>query len=1137
MSIPSSRVDLGAAAFAASKPSGVVTCTSDAVRSPTATQGEMSKNAPVLSLPSLNALFAHKVKTMGDSVFLCVPKKDSSFPASSFEYDQYTFSQTDSLVKKICAKYARILPPRRHEDAQKVVALFADSGFDYALNALAICRLGHTVAYLSTNNSVPALAHLVKATKAQCLLYGTDQTSKILDLKAFLLEQGQTSTQMMQWTTVAEAVETSPAEDQTGREAFPASQLSYAEESPEVAFIVHSSGSTGFPKPILITHRASVANLASAFGRDGFITVPLFHNFGHASFWRAVYAGKKLFMHDGRLTADVLVDAIGASTASQFYAVPFVLKLLSESERGLEALRRFELVTFAGSACPSEIGDMLVQQHNVPLVALYGSTEVGQLMTSFRDFATDKEWEFLRPTAAFKPFLHLENVGSDESGPFEVVVDSKWRALTKSNRPDGSYATSDLFVRHPTLPDAFKFVGRSDDTLVHYNGEKTNPVPMELAIRSSPYVAECLVFGAGRAQTGVLVVPSSLAVEKAQAESSAASEASLDRQLGRLVWKAVEAANREAPSHSRVVPELVKLLPADTKFSSADKGSLIRAKVVKAFEQEIAQAYADYEAGTAAGLESVQIQQVDDEPSAISVVAQVVSEVSGRPISPPPASAEFFNVDLIQLGIDSLQANRIRNLLQQRVQLPSRLPPNLVFEHPTVRKLAKFLLSSARGEEQSASSVDRNASENQAMHTTMQQLERLLMVRDATIVQAAAAACAVPRKHTIVLTGSTGSLGAHILQQLATMDDIKTVVCLNRAKSNDDAQKRTEESLQVRGLSSTAQIVAEKGVRIVCLASDLNKPQLGLDNDAWGYLLKDTSCVIHNGWPVNFNMSVESFSSSLFGTVALMNLLSQTVGTQSPRFIFSSSVSASARRLGNVVEETISQDAKDAQEMGYARSKWMVERLCGVAQQLVGGGFDAVVARIGQMVGDRRSGIWNQTEAVPLMLKSAQTVGCLPNLPEQVSWLPVNDAGFIMARLVQPAKLHGVVHIVNPSLTPFAKVLELLRAPHNLGDSFEVVDTLEWLRRLAESDKDPEKNPTIKLLSFFHSKYDPSLQAQTLTEEYARRKQAKKHQVSHLQSVFQQLGLEQQLRDRLVEVDDQLLTNIVAAWRRDGFLL
>jgi hypothetical protein len=34
-----------------------------------------------------------------------------------------------------------------------------------------------------------------------------------------------------------------------------------------------------------------------------------------------------------------------------------------------------------------------------------------------------------------------------------------------NNRPDNSYATSDLFVKHPTL-DAFKFVGRIDDTLV-----------------------------------------------------------------------------------------------------------------------------------------------------------------------------------------------------------------------------------------------------------------------------------------------------------------------------------------------------------------------------------------------------------------------------------------------------------------------------------------------------------------------------------------------------------------------------------------------------------------------------------------------------------------------------------------------
>lgn len=35
-----------------------------------------------------------------------------------------------------------------------------------------------------------------------------------------------------------------------------------------------------------------------------------------------------------------------------------------------------------------------------------------------------------------------------------------------SNQPDGSYATKDLFLKHPTKPDAYRYIGRLDDTLV-----------------------------------------------------------------------------------------------------------------------------------------------------------------------------------------------------------------------------------------------------------------------------------------------------------------------------------------------------------------------------------------------------------------------------------------------------------------------------------------------------------------------------------------------------------------------------------------------------------------------------------------------------------------------------------------------
>lgn len=41
-------------------------------------------------------------------------------------------------------------------------------------------------------------------------------------------------------------------------------------------------------------------------------------------------------------------------------------------------------------------------------------------------------------------------------------------ATNVGNRPDGSYATNDLFVAHPSKPGYWYIVGRADDTLVMY---------------------------------------------------------------------------------------------------------------------------------------------------------------------------------------------------------------------------------------------------------------------------------------------------------------------------------------------------------------------------------------------------------------------------------------------------------------------------------------------------------------------------------------------------------------------------------------------------------------------------------------------------------------------------------------------
>jgi hypothetical protein len=64
-----------------------------------------------------------------------------------------------------------------------------------------------------------------------------------------------------------------------------------------------------------------------------------------------------------------------------------------------------------------------------------------------------------------------------------------------------------------------------------------------------------------------------------------------------------------------------------------------------------------------------------------------------------------------------------------------------------------------------------------------------------------------------------------------------------------------------------------------------------------------------------------------------------------------------------------------------------------------------------------------------------------------------------------------VYHLVNPkSFSWKDDLLPALKQGSALPE-FEVVSPQEWLQRLASSEQDPEKNPSIKLIDFWRSKY------------------------------------------------------------------
>ena len=846
---------------------------------------------------------------------------------------------------------------------------------------------------------------------------------------------------------------------------------------------------------------------------DALCTAPIYHGFACAVAWRQLIHRRRLYLYSGTIRHDLVCKAVRNSTAEIIYAVPFTFKMLSEDKDSLAALRSVKMCCYSGAPCPIEVGDMLVA-NGVNLIAFLGATETGQIMDSIRDFDIDKGWNVMRPSQRCAPYLKFENVGTTQEGPYEMVCTKGWKGLSKVNRPDGSYASGDHYriIRNDDGSiRGYVYLGRGDDTIVHLNGEKTNPVPMEQSVKSSPLLRDCLVFGAGQPCTGALIIPYDHAWEAHASLADAERQTVLKKQVEPLLRE----VNSQCPSHSRLVPEMILFLDPKTRFPVADKGSIKRAPANSMFAKEITQLYTDFDLGASTP---------DEQKASIESKTQLqllLQSILERYIELRLDGKE--DVDLTSLGVDSVMDSQIRSQIHRSIRMPNPLANTVVFQHPTLRRLTDACYQHVHGSSDPGITTDaRKQGQEQKTYQLLEELRSHLKVRDPSLAERSL----LGEKEVIVLTGATGSLGAHILDQLRRKPSVAKVFCLNRAPDHQEAVRRTEESLKARGLPLSKE---GDSVQVISLAADISKEHLGLTQQEYEGLASNVTSVIHNGWPVNFVMSVDSFRSVLEGTVQLMNLAGQSTGCRTPRFLFSSSISVALKSPEPLIPETISDNLDNTHELGYAHSKWIVENLCGEADTRIGGGFQSVVMRIGQMVGDRLAGIWNETEAPPLMFKSAQTIGCLPDGVDDLYWLPVDVAGLIAAQLttVPLRTACELVHVVSEDAMPWKLALETLADPRNLGQTFEVVPYSEWVARLEQSDQNPSRNPTVKLIEHYR----------TMQRELERsERKPGKFDTAQLKAICSSSPEKDHIVEGLAAYRPEYLTTTVEAWRKAGFL-
>ncbi|WP_420238894.1 AMP-binding protein [Telmatobacter bradus] len=293
----------------------------------------------------------------------------------------------------------------------------------------------------------------------------------------------------------------------------------------DVANIQYTSGTTGLPKGVLLTHHNIVNN--GQFLAQGFhyteqdkivVPVPLFHCYGCViGTMTAVNTGAALILPNWTFDARATLQAVHDERATSVYGVP----AMYVAEFALPEFKSYDLTSLrtgmmSGAPCPIELMKrVLGEMHIGELVIAYGQTETSPVVTMSDDADTievrvntvgrampQTEIRIASPTSGttlpageqgevcVRGYAQMKGYDGDPEGTKAVI------------REDGWLYTGDLGVMRPD--GCIHITGRSRDVIIR-GGENIYPREVEEFLYTHPKVGEAQVVGIPHERLGEIV--------------------------------------------------------------------------------------------------------------------------------------------------------------------------------------------------------------------------------------------------------------------------------------------------------------------------------------------------------------------------------------------------------------------------------------------------------------------------------------------------------------------------------------------------------------------------------------------------------------------------------------------------------